>query len=95
MYIARHVANFPCNVEDDLQLSCKVSLVLGGTIQVAGSAHQKMVSLDFPKSSIYWLISACFLAMTIYAVIVFWHHFRSGSSRLIDPETAKAAGPSL
>jgi len=63
--------------------------------QVAGRTQQKMVSLDFPKSSIYWFISACFLAMTIYALIVFWRHWRSGSSRLIDPETASAVGPTL
>ncbi|WP_420410386.1 TRAP transporter small permease [Hoeflea sp.] len=63
--------------------------------QVAERTQQKMVSIDFPKSSIYWFISACFLAMTIYAVIVFWRHLRTGSSRLIDPETAKASGPSL
>lgn len=63
--------------------------------QVAGRTQQKMVSLDFPKSSIYWFISACFLAMAIYAVIVFWRHIRTGSSRLIDPETAKEVGPTL
>jgi len=63
--------------------------------QVAGRTQQKMVSLNFPKSSIYWFISACFLAMTIYALIVFWRHWRTGSSRLIDPETAKATGPTL
>lgn len=63
--------------------------------QVAERTQQKMVSLNFPKSSIYWFIAACFLAMTIYALIVFWRHLRSGSSRLIDPETAKATGPTL
>lgn len=63
--------------------------------QVAGKTQQKMVSINFPKSSIYWFIAACFLVMTIYAVLVFWRHTRSGTSRLIDPETAKAIGPSL
>lgn len=63
--------------------------------QVAARTQQKMVSIDFPKSSIYWFISACFAAMTIYAVIVFWRHLRTGSSRLIDPETAKSVGPTL
>jgi hypothetical protein len=28
-------------------------------------------------------------------VMVFWRHLRSGSSRLIDPETAKVSGPTL
>lgn len=63
--------------------------------QVAGRTLQKMVSIDFPKSSIYWFICACFAAMTIYAVLVFWRHLRTGTSRLIDPETAKVTGPTL
>ena len=63
--------------------------------QVAARTQQKMVSIDFPKSSIYWFICACFAAMTLYALINFWRHVRTGSSRLIDPETAKAVGPSL
>ncbi|TDH34282.1 TRAP transporter small permease [Pseudohoeflea suaedae] len=63
--------------------------------QVAARTQQKMVSIDFPKSSIYWFICACFAVMTLYALINFWRHFRTGSSRLIDPETAKAMGPSL
>ena len=63
--------------------------------QVAARTQQKMVSIDFPKSSIYWFICACFAAMTFYALVAFWRHLRTGSSRLIDPETAKAVGPSL
>ena len=63
--------------------------------QVAARTQQKMVSIDFPKSSIYWFICACFAAMTLYALIAFWRHVRTGSSRLIDPETVKAMGPSL
>ena len=61
--------------------------------QVAARTQQKMVSIDFPKSSIYWFICACFAAMTFYALVAFWRHLRTGSSRLIDPETAKAVGP--
>lgn len=63
--------------------------------QVAGKTQQMMVSISFPKSSLYWFVSACFLAMTLYAVLVFWRHLRSGTSRLIDPETAKIIGPTL
>ena len=64
--------------------------------QVAQKTQQKMVSISFPKSSIYWFIAACFLAMTLYALLVFWRHLRTGTSRLIDPESAKAVlGPSL
>ena len=63
--------------------------------QVAARTQQKMVSIDFPKSSIYWFICACFAAMTFYALVAFWRHLRTGSSRLIDPETAKTVGPSL
>jgi len=63
--------------------------------QVAGRTQQMMVSINFPKSTVYWFISACFLAMALYAVLVFWRHMRSGTSRLIDPETAKPIGPTL
>lgn len=63
--------------------------------QVAGRTQQMMVSINFPKSSVYWFISVCFLAMTLYAVRVFRRHLRSGTSRLIDPDTAKPIGPTL
>ncbi|OCW58608.1 TRAP transporter small permease [Hoeflea olei] len=63
--------------------------------QVAARTQQKMVSIDFPKSSIYWFICACFAVMTLYGLMVLWRHLRTGSSRLIDPETARSQGPSL
>ncbi|MBU0583739.1 MAG: TRAP transporter small permease [Alphaproteobacteria bacterium] len=64
--------------------------------QMAGKTQQMMVSINLPKSSLYWFTAACFLAMTLYAIKVAWQHLRTGTSRLIDPESAKAVlGPSL
>ena len=64
--------------------------------QVARRTQQMMVSIDIPKSSMYWFVAACFAAMTVYALLVAARHLRTGTSRLIDPETAGAVpGPSL
>ncbi len=85
-----------------LQLAIDViSIVFFGLMgflctQVARRTQQMMVSIDFPKSLVYWFVAACFLAMTLYAIKVAWRHLRTGTSRLIDPESAKAVpGPSL
>jgi TRAP-type C4-dicarboxylate transport system permease small subunit len=54
--------------------------------QIAGRTGQMMVSLDIPKSTIYWIVTAAFVCMAIYAARNGWHHLRSGTSKLIDPE---------
>jgi TRAP-type C4-dicarboxylate transport system permease small subunit len=58
--------------------------------QLAGRTRQAMVSIDVPKSVVYWLVAACFAAMTAYAIRNAWRHWRSGTSALIDPEAAAA-----
>jgi TRAP-type C4-dicarboxylate transport system permease small subunit len=68
-----------------------VSLIFYGaltwfSVELAQSTRQKMVSVPLPKSIIYWVVAACFAGMTIYALIVAVRHWRSGTSRLIDPE---------
>ena len=54
--------------------------------QLAGRTLQMMVSIDVPKSVVYWSVSVCFAAMTLYAVLNAWRHLRTGTSPLIDPE---------
>lgn len=44
-----------------------------------------MVSLDLPKSVIYWAVAAGFAGMTIYQLRRTVLHWRSGTSNLIDP----------
>lgn len=61
------------------------------TYQLAGRTYQKMVSIDVPKSWLYYFIVACFASMTVYAVIVAVCHLVSGTSRLIDPDRHEAA----
>jgi TRAP-type C4-dicarboxylate transport system permease small subunit len=56
------------------------------TVQLAGRTRQMMVSIDVPKSYVYWFVAVCFAAMTIYALINMWRHLRSGTSKLIDPQ---------
>ncbi len=64
--------------------------------QTAQRTQQMMVSIDVPKSMVYWFVAACFLAMMLYGMLVLWRHLSTGTSRLIDPESAKAVpGPSL
>lgn len=54
--------------------------------QLAGRTRQMMVSIDVPKSLVYWFVAACFAAMAAYALRNAWLHLRSGTSKLIDPE---------
>ena len=54
-----------------------------------------MVSIDVPKSTLYWIVAACFAGMTIYAVVVLTRHLRTGTSRLVDPERVADSGPTL
>ena len=54
--------------------------------QLAGRTRQMMVSIDVPKSVVYWFVAACFAAMAAYAVRNAWLHLRRGTSKLIDPE---------
>lgn len=55
-------------------------------IQVAGRTRQMMVSIDVPKSIVYWIVAACFAAMCLHQLWVTWKHLSTGTSRLIDPE---------
>lgn len=59
--------------------------------ELARKTGQKMVSIDIPKSLVYWIVDACFLAMLAWSLWLAWRHFRTGTSRLIDPETAVLA----
>ncbi len=63
--------------------------------QLAGRTMQMMVSINLPKSIVYWAVATCFAAMTLYAVLVLVRHWRTGTSRLVDPENFSAAGPNL
>ncbi|WP_102106705.1 TRAP transporter small permease [Oceaniglobus roseus] len=55
-------------------------------VQIAGRTNQMMVSLDVPKSTIYWYVTACFAAMALYSLWNLVKHLRTGTSPLIDPE---------
>lgn len=56
------------------------------SIQLSQRTQQMMVSIDVPKSLVYWGVAACFAAMTLHAAAATWRHLKSGTSRLIDPE---------
>jgi TRAP-type C4-dicarboxylate transport system permease small subunit len=58
--------------------------VLSG--QIAGRTRQLMVSLEIPKSMIYWIVAAAFVCMALYSAWNTWRHLRTGTSKLIDPE---------
>ena len=63
--------------------------------RLAQRTQQMMVSIDVPKSLVYWIVAACFAAMTAYGVAVLVRHLRTGTSRLVDPENFSATGPAL
>ncbi len=48
--------------------------------RLAGRTHQMMVSIDFPKSAMYYIISVCFFFMTVRAAQVAARHWRQGGS---------------
>jgi TRAP-type C4-dicarboxylate transport system permease small subunit len=54
--------------------------------QIAGRTQQMMVSLDIPKSTIYWIVTTAFVCMALYSAWHTWRHLRTGTSKLIDPE---------
>ena len=53
--------------------------------QIAGRTQQMMVSIDVPKSTVYWIVAATFFVMTLWSGWHAWRHLRTGTSRLIDP----------
>ncbi len=71
------------------------SALCGLSAQLAGRTQQMMVSIDVPKSLVYWGVSACFGAMTLYAARNAWQNLRTGTSPLIDPEQYLSARPSI
>lgn len=56
------------------------------TAQIAGRTRQLMVSLELPKSTIYWIVVGAFVCMALYSAWNMWVHLRDGTSKLIDPE---------
>lgn len=53
--------------------------------KLAMRTFSMMVSLDLPKSVIYWTVAAGFAGMTYYQLRRTILHLRSGTSHLIDP----------
>ncbi|WP_292284946.1 TRAP transporter small permease [Marivita sp.] len=56
------------------------------TMQLAGRTTQLMVSIEVPKSAVYYYVAVCFAAMTLYAIWNTAKHIRLGTSHLIDPD---------
>lgn len=54
---------------------------LGGKLALK-SPYQKMVSVELPKSVIYWTVAASFAVMAVYAVLLAWRRWRQGYSEL-------------
>lgn len=65
------------------------------TIQLAGRTQQMMVSIDVPKSLVYWGVAGCFAAMALYATWNLWAHLRSGTGPLVDQDEPLTAPPSM
>ena len=56
--------------------------------QMSGRTRQMMVSLEIPKSTVYWIVCAAFVCMALHSAVNLWKHLREGTGRLIDPEDA-------
>jgi TRAP-type C4-dicarboxylate transport system permease small subunit len=50
------------------------------SFRLAGKTKQMMVSIDVPKSIMYYMIAACFAFMAVRAVQVALRHWRQGGS---------------
>ena len=55
-------------------------------VQLSQRTFQMMVSIDVPKSWLYWFVAVCFALMAVIQVRAAWRHWRAGTSRLIDPD---------
>ena len=55
-------------------------------VQLAGRTLQMMVSIDVPKAWLYWFVAGCFALMAAIQAWATWRHWRTGTSRLIDPD---------
>ena len=60
--------------------------------KLAGKTHQMMVSIDFPKSAMYYMISVCLAAMTIRSIQVTIRHFKQGGSKISLEHARHTAG---
>lgn len=52
-------------------------------VQLSQRTRQSMTAIDWPKSWIYWGITAALAVCTLYAILVAIRHWRTGSSPLI------------
>ena len=83
---------FPRRIRFALQILVDVvSLIFYGTmtwlcVSLAGRTHQMMVSIDLPKSAVYWIVAVSLAAMALWALVALLRHLRTGTSRLVDPE---------
>ncbi len=63
------------------------------TVELAMRTRQKMASIEVSKAVIYWIVAACFAAMTLYALRLAWDRFhgrRHGA--LTQPPVDPSAG---
>ncbi|WOI56759.1 TRAP transporter small permease [Palleronia sp. LCG004] len=81
-YTMRRVAQFAIDVISTAFFAMMTWLC----VQLAGRTNQLMVSIEVPKSVIYYYVAACFAGMTLYTAWNLVLHLRTGTSRLIDPE---------
>jgi TRAP-type C4-dicarboxylate transport system permease small subunit len=54
--------------------------------QLSGRTNQWMVSIEVPKSVVYYYVAFCFGGIAVFAAWNTWRHLRDGTSRLIDPD---------
>jgi TRAP-type C4-dicarboxylate transport system permease small subunit len=50
--------------------------------KLAGRTKQMMVSIDFPKSAMYYIVAVCLAAMAVRSVQVLVRHIRQGGSKI-------------
>lgn len=78
----RRVAQFAIDILSTAAYAGMVYLC----VQLAGRTNQLMVSIEVPKSVVYYYVAICFVAMTLFGALNTWRHLRDGTSHMIDPD---------
>ncbi len=60
------------------------------SVKLSQRTGQMMVSVDIPKSYLYWIVAVAFAFMTLYALRNLVEHWRTGTSPLIEGEDRSA-----
>lgn len=81
-YLSDSVAWLMAVIVDVIRISFLVAMVWI-TWQLAQRTNSMMVSVDVPKSVLYYVVMLGFVLMLLRSLQLAWHHYRTGRSELM------------